>query len=689
MKRIVSLILSAVLIMLIFAGCTTKNVGERPDLTEQEGESEEDLRGRSTLLSLITDNKKPIVCNGKTVQFEVSLENGQMPIEYGFIVFVDGIRVPFSTNEKETQQQMHYIKFGTDEKKNLKISILAENIPDNKNVQVSIGTIIEPDFKIENTNYINYFPNHSFAPFATYNVVKSKDNTIKCKLKTSISNKYSSGDLTEEIESRYLQSNLNIDGTTSNKPQKNNLDVTNFFELRRDEFTDVESMVTTEKNNGLDMKIYCVGEDNTYRISLYINHQLVPAFEGKDYAQVDVKRNEIKTVNVQISSDYIKSLDTYNHIYFIAVPLNQDVTDVDGERPKKSATNVLYVDTKENVSKVDESFDKKGDVDVTSSQNLDAGGNNHSTGADMNSNFSNQIRNVFYFDDGTILVCKIKSISVYDLKTNKCTKTVNVSPEMAFTPYKLDNGVGFINGNTGDYIIFDTKLNIAKKGKFSGIKSEYLDVCFSNDGKRIAFTEYKNNKEIVYVSDLDLNNKKAIASFDLTNFRAGKISGIDNIHCFKDNVILFSGSIAADNEGNMNSCSGTMTLDGKYDVFKSGDYISSKHNYCSLTMSQLAENNATIKYAVSGQAGLKSFTFNQKNESRTSYVSETGKYIASITNVNNNMVMVNVYDIKARKLLISKKYSNNSNNQFTSLDFCENKGTVLISTISKVEEIKL
>ena len=676
--------------MLIFTGCTPKNVGEKLDLTEQEEESVVDLRNRSTQLSLITDNKKQIVFNSNNVQFEVSLENGQMPIEYGIIVFVDGIRVPFSTSEKDTQQQMHYIKFGSDEKKNLKISILAENIPDNKNVQVSIGTIIEPDFKIKNTDYINYFPNHAFAPFATYNVVKSKDNTIKCKLKSRISNKYSSEELTKEIENRYLQNNLNIDGTTSNKPQKNNLDVTNFFELRRDKFTNVESMVTTEKNKTLDMKIYCVGEDNTYRISLYINHQLVPAFEGKDYVQVEVKRNEIKTVNVQISSDYIKSLDTYNHIYFIAVPLDQDVNDIDSERPKKSATNVLYVDTKENVSKVDQVFDKIGNVDEEYSHSQSSGDkHDHSTGGTRDPNWDKYIQQVFCFNSGTVLVCKNNSISTYDVKTNKCIKTVNVSPDMRFSRFKLDNGVGLINGRTGDYIIFDTKLNVVKNGRFKGLDLEYLDVCFSNDGRKIAYSEFKNNKETVYISDLDQNNKRVIASFDYNNFKVGEVSSIDTIHCFKNDVILFSGSIAVDKEGNRIPCSGTMTLGGKFDVFKCGDYISSKNNYCSLTMSEIGKHSGTIKYAISGQAGLKSFTFNQKDESRTSYVSENGKYIASITEISMDEYRINVYDIKTRKILLSKKYSIFGDDRFTSIDFCENKGTVLISSDYKVEEFKL
>lgn len=62
----------------------------------------------------------------------------------------------------------------------------------------------------------------------------------------------------------------------------------------------------------------------TQRISLYINDEIVPAFDGQYYADVKMERGKQTTVNLTI--DTLK-LDTWNNIYCVTYTHNADAMD--------------------------------------------------------------------------------------------------------------------------------------------------------------------------------------------------------------------------------------------------------------------------------------------------------------------------------------------------------------------------
>lgn len=73
---------------------------------------------------------------------------------------------------------------------------------------------------------------------------------------------------------------------------------------------------SVNKNDTLDFYIPILGNDSEYVFSVYINNELVPAFDGKEYLDVKVKRDKYIERKVSIPVDKYSGL---NKIYVVAV----------------------------------------------------------------------------------------------------------------------------------------------------------------------------------------------------------------------------------------------------------------------------------------------------------------------------------------------------------------------------------
>lgn len=315
----------------------------------------------TSLNNSYTDNSKILSSKDGKIQIKVGISNVYAKAEYGFVVFVDGVSIPFRINENNEEKKMHIIAMEENEKDRLVTVELSDKyFPANTDVYVSISTILNPDFMIKSSDYINYLPHHALAAYNFYIVRKDEGEAPSVSVSDDIAAVYP---LPEEINSMYEQRKGTPEDPNAESPDaelSNSLDNTTVFLLRTtDNFTKLESGFACEKGKDFNGKIACIGKDGSFRLSLYINHKAVPAFDGCEYVDIITERDELKVIDVSLSKDILIGFEEYNSIYLIAVPLNPTMDDeIEYVRPIKTTSQVFFLS--EDAQKVNEFLENFG-----------------------------------------------------------------------------------------------------------------------------------------------------------------------------------------------------------------------------------------------------------------------------------------------------------------------------------------
>lgn len=356
------IILIMLLITALLAGCNAKEKLTGQVMFENTHTIDPRNPGQyGTSLNSVTKNDNPIKCKSGSYSWEAAITNVYDSADYGLMLFVNGILTPFSTDFEKHELEMHTVTLGVSDELRFTVNVKAENVPSDGKIYASLVTILNPRHVLKTTDYINYLPHHSLASFAFYTLEKSDKSSLE-----------SPGISNADIPIK-LSDSLNSDYETQIKDQNgkvktiNSLDTTNDFLLSdKDEFSKIQSMYAVAEGNDLKLKLGCLGKNEKFRISLYINNNIVPAFDGNYYCDVETQRNLIMTKDISIPSGYLSSLDEFNHIYLIAVPLSPSFDEEKYDRPIKTITKMLYISSEENVKSLAEKLSVVDDTEYAS-----------------------------------------------------------------------------------------------------------------------------------------------------------------------------------------------------------------------------------------------------------------------------------------------------------------------------------
>ncbi len=369
MKRSYILIM-ALLVLVSLCACrnvaddTTvddENAAAVADILESIGDNRRPGLYGTSLNNTYVDNAETLMSKDGKVEIKVGINNEYSKAEYGFIVFVDGARVPFKMNESDKEKMMHTIVMDEEEAgRVVTVTFSDEYFEANKDAYVSIATLLNPSFMIKSTDYVSFLPHHALAAYNFYVVRKEsgdgKPVSVDDELILDI-------DLPDEINSMYTQESTSFsdpDSMEGETKQTNALDsAPQFLFSKLGAFANIESCFACEKGQDFNVKIGCIGKSGNYRLSLYINHELVPAFNGKEYFDVNVDRDKLKVIDVNIDKNVFTDLDECNCMYLVAVPTDPIVDDtVEYVRPLKTNSQLLFVS--EDSEKVNEFMEKYG-----------------------------------------------------------------------------------------------------------------------------------------------------------------------------------------------------------------------------------------------------------------------------------------------------------------------------------------
>lgn len=107
--------------LILFGGCVSVSNNEIEDtdfayLMDMEDNNRNPSLYGTSLNNSLTDNRKNICSKNGQVEILVGINNEYSKAEYGFAVFVNGVRIPFSINEDDNEKMLHVISMEEEER---------------------------------------------------------------------------------------------------------------------------------------------------------------------------------------------------------------------------------------------------------------------------------------------------------------------------------------------------------------------------------------------------------------------------------------------------------------------------------------------------------------------------------------------------------------------------------------------
>ncbi len=286
------------------------------------------------------EGKELILDYASTVSFSYFVDNSGKTTDFGLLLFVNGIRQPYRTEEDSENKIMHIFDVNQDEQKVQTIEF--EPIVGEKGdeVLVEIVTMFQPDFiQTENSNYEF---NHKISSLYPSKMAVTQETGLS---ESKVCSEYEATPISDELRREFNE--MSATGSSGG----NALDSSVYIEtLKNDVFHTPKDLVEGKgditpftMDDSVTLCMYG-GESCKYRVSMYINHDLVTgAFDGADYIDMTPSQDSICTKKIDLEKLNL-SLDDYNSMYFIAVPFYTN--DNFGERMVLKTASVTLDSTK-------------------------------------------------------------------------------------------------------------------------------------------------------------------------------------------------------------------------------------------------------------------------------------------------------------------------------------------------------
>ncbi len=287
------------------------------------------------------EGKELVLDYASTVSFRYYVDNDGKTTDFGLLLFVNGIRQPYRTEEESENKIMHIFDVNQDERKVQTIEFEPVVGEKGDEVLVEIVTMFQPDF-IQTEN-CNYEFNHKISSlYPSKMSVTQKTDLSEPKVCTE----YEVTPISDELRQEF-----NTMSSSGGASGENALDSSVYIEtLKNDVFLTPKDLVDGKGditpftiNDSVTLCMYG-GESCQYRVSMYINHNLVTgAFDGADYIDMTPSKDSICKKKIDLEKMNL-SLEEYNHLYFIAVPFYTN--DNFGERMVLKSSSVTLDNTK-------------------------------------------------------------------------------------------------------------------------------------------------------------------------------------------------------------------------------------------------------------------------------------------------------------------------------------------------------
>ena len=337
MKKTISIFLCLVLCMAV-CSCTDEDekAFSRPDkhvVSEEDASDTEPLEIRSDIpipkeLEFVSGSaqlenpdkmQKIHEYNGGEIEWTVSTTNNVLDYELAYKIYINGVQQPYAINDSNEQKLMHNIIVKGQGKKTvtklkftpvtgkkgdeLFIYIVQQDAPSYRPVKdgpCDLGFLTTGSNMLYKLKYNADGANKKAdaVKYESYSPLPEGYKILNC-----------SGENIMEMKARY--------------------DTTSIFELYNNEtYYESNGEARMECMGYIDLrsgkktyKLSCYGgTEKTYRVSAYVNHNLIPIYNGHDYVDIKLQDDKLTELNIELDPEKI-GLTGQDIFYVSVVPL--------------------------------------------------------------------------------------------------------------------------------------------------------------------------------------------------------------------------------------------------------------------------------------------------------------------------------------------------------------------------------
>lgn len=264
------------------------------------------------------DNNFTFHFDGQPINLTYMLENGASSNVWGLSIYVNGIQQPFSV-EQGNEVYLYKSHFKENERKDLKLTFTPISGAKDEIITVYFVVMVDPDYVLQDNQQNQRYGNYHSITQMTWLIQMDKDSPEKEN--NILSNYALSKKLTDSYKKNYLIEDEN--GETNCL-----LDSNTYIELFASSLA--ETSLTLRRNEKLSLQLNLAGLNQLiadkvqYRISLYVDHNIINCFEGQPYIDIFVEPDKVSYIKIDLDYDVVFQ---NHHIYLIAVPIHQTKTE--------------------------------------------------------------------------------------------------------------------------------------------------------------------------------------------------------------------------------------------------------------------------------------------------------------------------------------------------------------------------
>ncbi len=306
MKRYIGIIL-LIFISISFFGCQSNFDPERESM-ESTGAFMD--VGITHGVAYPDPEHRTLKYDGKMVELEYYMSNREGRQRWGIQIFINGIQQPFYVDNSSAATLQYCSIFEDHQEKVYRIKFLPLFGSKGDTLTLHFVVMLNPAYIIsspqENSSYMAY---HTITQLAAWklvmnsNISKSPPSSQELYPTSSVQQ-----EVTKNMDTSEVALNLYSNSTLVN-------------------------LIQVNPNAPLELSIGIYGyskeqpQITKYRISVYINHQIVNCFGGSYYADIDISdaHNRLLLYDLKINTSLLEK--PYNHIYIIAVPVVKEYTE--------------------------------------------------------------------------------------------------------------------------------------------------------------------------------------------------------------------------------------------------------------------------------------------------------------------------------------------------------------------------
>jgi len=471
--------------------------------SQKEGTSEESFTSYSSGFE-ITDLKESYVYTGEPIDLAVDVINNGAGFDETFLLYVNGRQNSYRTDTDDEKKLYHTIYVPENQTVSLHIFFEPENCNKGDKAPVTLIRMMNMDYMLPDTSYLSFFPNHeigSIDPFYVKIEHECKNTDIQgCAAADSL--------LTEKLSDDFEEEYIVFE---NGKPtDESYLDDVTYFELyqndRYDSYFEYEG-------NEIKLNLNAFGKSGAYRVGIYVDHVLQPAFGGNYYCDVLADRKMVSSKNVSIDVSDMKDLHC---VYAIAVPIEEGIF-----LPIKTPTKLLSPQKTNEPTKNNKS-------------------NNNIDNNIPKDNSSLSATDMIYLSSDRVLIKSGDKWQLYSIQSKTCSEnSIELQSGEMVSPLK--NGLAYIPFGSREVMLYDDTLSLTNRIILP--EHDELMAAVSYDGERIAYCyPDESGKTYLYTNSIKLDDEKLIASFEISD-KLDTVQGIRRLCSYKDGIISFSGSV--------------------------------------------------------------------------------------------------------------------------------------------------